>query len=202
MKGLFLKDIMNLKQQAKIYFIIIALWGVVGFINRDGMFFGMCMILFTIMIPMVAMSYDDKSKWDRYALTMPVSRRDMVLSKYLLALAFAAFALLITFLFNYCISLNFSESLTTSLTFFLIGMVVSSITLPIFFKFGVEKGRFIMMASILVPTVISLIASKLNLTLPDGAALQRLLPFAPFLGVLCIALSIFLSIRIYTKKEF
>ena len=76
------------------------------------------MILFTIMIPMVAMSYDDKSKWDRYALTMPVSRRDMVLSKYLLALAFAAFALLITFLFNYCISLNFSESLTTSLTFF------------------------------------------------------------------------------------
>ncbi len=81
-------------------------------------------------------------------------------------------------------------------------MVVSSITLPIFFKFGVEKGRFIMMAIILVPTVISLIASKLNLTLPDGAALQRLLPFAPFLGVLCIALSIFLSIRIYTKKEF
>lgn len=202
MKGLLLKDIISLKQQAKIYLIIIVIWGVVSFVNHDGIFFGMCMILFTMMIPMTSMAYDDRSKWDRYALTMPVSRRDMVLSKYLLALVFAAATLLLTFFVNYSISFDLRESLTISLTFFLISMTVAAITLPIFFKFGVEKGRFVLMAAVLIPTVLSLVASKLHLTLPDGTTFNQFLPFAPFLGVLCIAFSIFLSIRIYRKKEF
>lgn len=76
-------------------------------------------VLFSVMIPMSAIAYDDKAKWDRYALTMPVSRRDLVISKYLLALAFAGLAVLIELFLGYYISHDLHKSFVTSLTFFL-----------------------------------------------------------------------------------
>lgn len=77
----------------------------------------------------------------------------------------------------------------------------NSITLPICFKFGVEKGRFVIMALILVPMIASLIISKSNLALPDIAVTEYLLDAAPFAGVVIIILSVFFSTRIYTHKE-
>ena len=92
MKGLLLKDIINLKQQGKIYIFIIAIWFAIAITSRDGNFFGGVMTMFTVLVPISAAAYDDKAKWDRYALTMPISRWDLVLSKYLLALICAVTA--------------------------------------------------------------------------------------------------------------
>lgn len=63
MSGLLLKDIINLKQQAKIYCFIIVVWLIISLVNRDDAFFSMCMVLFSVMIPMSAIAYDDKAKW-------------------------------------------------------------------------------------------------------------------------------------------
>lgn len=202
MSGLFLKDIMNLKQQAKLFFIAAIMYVVISFMKQDSSIFSVFMVVFTVMIPMTAFAYDDKAKWDRYALTMPVSRREIVFSKYLLVFAFALIAFLLSLFVSLWVTRNFHDSLTSSLTLFLVNLVLTSIVLPIFFKFGTEKGRIVLLALILIPTFVSLFASKLNLMMPDAATVHTLLSFAPFAGILIIVLSVFLSIKIYTHKEF
>jgi hypothetical protein len=163
MKGLFLKDIINLKQQAKIYLLIIAIWLAIGFSNKDSAFFGGVIAILTLMIPITALAYDEKAKWDRYALTMPVSKLDMVLAKYLLALAFAAAGALLSSAAGILITKNIVESLTLSLAFLSLGVIFASIVLPIIFKFGVEKGRILMLVVIMVPTLLTMLLPRLNL---------------------------------------
>jgi len=45
-------------------------------------------VLMGILFPITALSYDEKAKWEHYALTMPISRNMLVWSKYLLVLLF------------------------------------------------------------------------------------------------------------------
>lgn len=202
MTGLFLKDLLNLKQQAKVFIIAAILYLAVCFLQQESSLFSVFMVVLTTMIPITAFAYDDKAKWNRYALTMPVSCRDIVLSKYLLAFAVAVFALLLSLTVDLIMTRDLHESLTSSLGFFLISLVLSAVFMPFFFRFGVEKARMIMLVLVLIPTLLSLLVSKLNITMPDPADLRTILTLAPFAGILLIALSILLSIRIYSKKEF
>lgn len=206
MIGLFLKDVINLKQQAKIFLVIAILFIGISILQQDSNFFAMYMVVFTILVSTTAFAYDDKAKWDRYALTMPVSCRDIVLSKYLLVFVFTVLAFLLTFLLTFSMTHAFHESLTECLTecltISLASLALSSIILPVFFKFGVEKGRIVMMAIVLAPTFLSLLLSNLDFSAPAPAILSKLEIVAPFAVILLLVLSVFLSIRIYEKKEF
>jgi ABC-type transport system involved in multi-copper enzyme maturation permease subunit len=87
MKGLLLKDLVNLKQQTKIYFIIIAVWLAIALTSKDGSFLGGMICVLSVMLPITTLSYDEKAKWDKYVLSMPIMRKQVVISKYILALA-------------------------------------------------------------------------------------------------------------------
>lgn len=202
MIGLFLKDVINLKQQAKIFLVIAVMFIGISILQQDSNFFAMYMVVFTILVSTTAFAYDDKAKWDRYALTMPVSGRDIVLSKYLLVFVFTVLAFFLTFLLTFSMTHAFHESLTECLTISLASLALSSIILPVFFKFGVEKGRIVMMAIVLAPSFLSLLLSNLDFSAPAPAILNKLEIFAPFAVILILVLSVFLSMRIYEKKEF
>ncbi len=154
MKGLFLKDIINLKQQVKVYVFIIGIWLVVSLVNNNEAFFGGVMSIFAVLVPITAVAYDDKAKWDRYALTMPVSKTDMVLSKYLLAFFCSVAGALLSSLIGVIITKDLAGTLASSVTFISLGMIFASVVLPIIFKFGVEKGRVIMLGVVLIPTIL------------------------------------------------
>ena len=97
MTGLILKDLLNLKKQGKVYLILIIFYFAIGLVNENSSMFASMMTMVAVLIPITAMAYDERCKWDRYALTMPVSRKDMVMSKYLLGLIFMTAALLYQF---------------------------------------------------------------------------------------------------------
>ncbi|MDK2942114.1 MAG: type transport system permease protein, partial [Acetobacterium sp.] len=82
MKGLILKDLINLKSTFKMLGLMIALFAVIYIPQGNGFIFGMIILMFAMMV-VTTISYDDLAKWDAYALTMPVTRKEMVLSKYL-----------------------------------------------------------------------------------------------------------------------
>ncbi len=84
MKGLILKDLLNLRKQARIILLFVGFYFVLGMINQSGDSFGGVVALLFAMLAVTAMAYDERAGWDKYALTMPVSRRDLVVSKYLL----------------------------------------------------------------------------------------------------------------------
>lgn len=48
--------------------------------------FAYMVTLYSIFIPMTSLGYDDRSEWNKYAITMPVTRKHLVYSKYLLSI--------------------------------------------------------------------------------------------------------------------
>ena len=79
-----------------------------------------------VMLVITSLAYDERSRWDRYALTMPVSRKEMVLSKYLLGLILLTFALLINMIFLILFgSSPLGEAWLLALSLFGIGLILA-----------------------------------------------------------------------------
>ena len=86
MKGLIIKDFLNLKKHSKYYIILMIFYFILGIANEDFIMFGSMIIVFSAILPITAISYDEKNNWDSYALTMPISRKDLIVSRYILGI--------------------------------------------------------------------------------------------------------------------
>lgn len=202
MKGLLLKDILNLKQQAKIYLLIILVWMALAFTGSGASFFSGVIAMFSVLIPVSAIAYDEKAKWERYALTMPISRLDLVLSKYLLTFFCAAVGTVFAIVVSLTMTKDIKESFGTPLITMSIGIIFACVILPIIFRFGVEKGRMLMMVVLLTPMLSTMLLSKINISFPSEATIEKLLYFLPVIMLLVIIGSILISKRVYERKEF
>ena len=201
MKGLLLKDILNLRQQGKVYFLIIAIWLAIAIASSDGNFFGGVMMLFTVLVPLSAAAYDDKAKWDRYALTMPISRWDIVLSKYLLAFICAVVSAFLSEIVMVIITGDVCNSLLLSAIYIMVGMLFVSLILPFIFRFGVEKARLIMMAIVLIPTILLTVISRMDIQLPEWKEPEKIVWLFPIVVITIVAISVVVSKKIYDHKE-
>lgn len=202
MKGLILKDLYNMKKQGRLVLVMIVFYLCMSlFDGNPELLIGVLSIMM-ISLTITALAYDERSHWDRYALTMPVSRSDLVLEKYILGsiLSVAAFIINTIFLLvtgegNPFETFGISAAVMGISLFFLL------IILPVLFKFGVEKGRLLMLLIIFIPTGAAMLLSRSGLT-PPGEDFMRILPY------LCVAILIILayasvqiSLAIYRKKE-
>ena len=84
MKGLLVKDLLMMRQHIFLTLIIILVYAFVA-VTANGMaeVFSFITIFLGIFFPVNTLAYDDKAHWDRLALSMPVSRTTVILSKYL-----------------------------------------------------------------------------------------------------------------------
>ena len=173
MTGLIIKDLLNLKKQGKIYLLLVVFYFAMGLVNENTSMFTSMMTMVAVLIPLTAMAYDERSKWDRYALTMPISRKNMVMSRYLLGLIFLIVAFVLSMLVNMVISnMKTAENTLVVLGGFSTGLMLMSVIFPLLFKFGVEKGRIFMMIVIFIP-VAALMISKLGISMPDEELLNQ-----------------------------
>ncbi|MEL7569564.1 MAG: ABC-2 transporter permease [Eubacteriaceae bacterium] len=201
MKGLLLKDLVNLKQQTKIYIIVIAIWLAIALTSQDGSFLGGMICVLSVMLPITTLSYDEKAKWDKYVLSMPVSRKQVVVSKYILALALSFIGCLISFAFNLFITKDATQSMLMSSMFWSFSIVAFCLILPLIYKFGVEKGRAMILVVFLAPTVLVILLSKLNIPLPSKEFLYNIKFIIPVFIIAALILSCYTSIRIFTNKD-
>lgn len=202
MKGLLLKDLLNLKQVGRIWLLIAALWVAMGVAERSSAYIGGMLIMLVIMLPFSSMAYDEAAKWDRYALTMPISRRDLVLSKYALMMICAAVCAALTLLCS--LLLGDAPVYAFRMTGLLLcaALFLSAISLPLLFLLGVQKARVAILAFILIPAVVSIlpIENQISLSVLEGLFL-KVWPVALIVLVLLIV-SYICSLRIYRRKEF
>lgn len=202
MTGLLWKDLKNLKHQMGIYAFMAGIWLVVGVVNRDASFFSGLLMMLSVMMPLSALGYDERAGWDRYALTMPVSRADLVVSKYLLGGVFALLGALFSVVLGLLLSGGAGEGLGTALLLLSVGLFFLSVTLPLMFKFGVEKGRFLLIAIAFVPTALLVFLSKGGVPNISDALLMKLIAFSPVPAAAALAVSLPVSLAIYRRKEF
>lgn len=207
MKGLILKDLFTLKKQMKVTLLISVFYIIMSVAtDNSGMLLTM-IVLLCAMLPISSMSYDEMCKWDKYALSMPISRKTLVWSKYLLGILFDMAGLLIVIPTNLIMTvvngdMKMREQLMISLGVSGVALIYLALILPILFKLGVEKGRILMLAVFLVPMAVVFLVGKTHINLPSEQTINRLLYLLPIFIIALLIVSILISVRIYEKKEF
>ncbi len=207
MKGLLLKDLYMMKKYCKAYLLITVVFIAVSFASSENLFFVFYPCLLCGMIPVNLLGYDERSRWLQYSETMPYTKEQIVSGKYLIGLGTQVSVLLITGIAQ-AIRMRVSgafmlgEYLVLMMLLLIMSLLASSITLPFMFKLGVEKGRMAYYIMIGIVCAGSIIASNL---LSGGfqaeVKLNGILPFICLVGIGLYALSWYLSIVFYKKRE-
>lgn len=204
MKGLILKDLFVLKSQIRFYLIFILLYGFIALYSGNTSFLSGLICMFCLMLPLTAIAYDERAGWEKYALSMPVNRRDLVLSKYILGILFNFMSFLISVIFGMFTSTPIKETLIVAAAFVLIALIYLSLVLPMTFKLGTEKSRIYMLAIVLSPIIGLILLDKFGFSFSSVSDIpwKTLFPLFVAAVILFFFASIALSISIYKKKEF
>lgn len=216
MAGLIIKDLINLKRYGKILGVLIAIYAIMSFINKDVSMFNSFFTVVLAMITISSYSFDEAAKWDSYALSMPVDRKDIVRGKYCLLLIITLIGLGISLLFTVSINLyTGSNSLLKNFEFSIIGglglLFLYSIIIPFITRFGVEKARIIIIIVLMLPMAIGyLIKNSFNneIIIPEiileisELFLQYESIIVSIGIVLALSISYNISVKIYQKKQF
>ena len=111
MKGLLLKDILTLYKQTKIILLLMVVFACIPGLPTSAF-----AVFYGAMMPITALAYDERSKWDELAAMMPYSTRHVPLNtETLISIPLVASGALLMMLIH----------------------------LPLMFRLGVEKGRII-----------------------------------------------------------
>ncbi|HAT4900545.1 TPA: ABC-2 transporter permease, partial [Clostridioides difficile] len=203
MKGLILKDLLNLKGNIKFILLFIIMFGFMSSLGDGNVnnFIGVIIVLCTTMI-VSTFSYDDLNKWDSYVLTMPINRNDIVLSKYLTMLIFSFIGVLVSLIVSVTIgyfknTLILNETLLINALILSISVCFGSLILPLIYKFGTERARLLMILCFLVPTLALLVFKSIleNISSPISIEiiLNTLVYSLPFVAILLFVISYFIS---------
>lgn len=209
MKGLLRKDVYVLFQASRAQLLIVLLFLVIS-MTMNNTLIAYMLALYAAMMPITVISLDERSRFDRFALALPWSRAQIVVSKYALSLAAACFAALsylagvltLGSAVNGGISLQ--DALTTFCAMLTIGTLLPALMRPFVFRFGVDKGRM----WIMLITIAFGVGAGL-LSMDEGSAVSQLanrltaLPLwlLPLAGLTAFALSAFVSVQIYRRRE-
>jgi hypothetical protein len=208
-KGLLIKDLLVLRKTGRIFLMLIGLYLVMSIFMHTDM--GPMMVFICGMLSISTFAYDEQAKWDGYALTMPVSKRDLVLSKYVVAIilcfvgAVAGAVLSVASKLNAPL-INWNSILITSGVALCASYLFNSLALPLLYKFGAEKSRVVLLACYAVPLIAaSLVLNELEKSSGALLRLQSLLNLGaillPFVTIAVLFLSYRISLHIFNKKD-
>jgi len=154
-KGLIIKDILQLKSYKRTLFIFIVIFILTSISGETTK--GMGSILVTMMTLGMGMfslstfSYDEISKADRYILTLPITKKEVIFAKYILVACATIIGCILGILISIIVSFVINKNMPNVLNLILVGLsgilgigFVESIQIPCIYKFGAEKGRIYM----------------------------------------------------------
>ncbi|MCI8335869.1 MAG: ABC-2 transporter permease [Peptococcaceae bacterium] len=210
MKGLILKDFYTMARYGKTMLALIGFYMVLAFLGQPASFVSAMMSFLCAMLVLSSFSYDEYGKWNKYCLSLPVSRRQIVGGKYLFALIMLVIGLALGILGGYFLSLtqdiSFAEEVLPScLGGAVAALFMLAVLLPLMYRFGVEKGRILMLAVCLLPVILMLGAVKFmeaqGIPMPDEATVLVWLKILPCLVLAGFIGSYLVSVAVFMKKE-
>lgn len=153
MKGLILKDLYNAMTQGKALLFMVVIFGVCFANAAEGTLIIMCTIYAAVLV-INNMALDEMCAWETFALTMPVTRRQLVLSKYVISIIYAfggtLLGAIMTVVFRAAGFGGEGAPLGSILVITGVGLAISAVfiavLIPVNFKFGIQKGRFVLLS--------------------------------------------------------
>ena len=211
MKGLLIKDLCNLRQIGKQTVIVAAVlvaWSI--FMNTPQVF-SMVIVIYCMMLMFTAMSYDEMANFDKYAITLPVTARDLVRTKYVLLLILFGAGLLagfleegISFLAGAREDISLVEAGAALLVTAFLYLMAFEVLLPVMFRLGMEKARlFLVLIFVVIFGILSggvMLMKNLGIQLTAQLVMALIGAWAA-LAVAGFFLSYRISVGIVRKKE-
>lgn len=205
MIGLLLKDLIYMRKQAKYMALLIVFYLVMFIQMKDTAgiisIISMVVVLLSTILVMNSFAYDELSKWDTYSLSLPVSKAEIVLCKYLLTAFLAGAGIAVSILVAFAKQLLNTEAWLGIYGAFAAAMVLAGILIPLLYKFGVQRARILILVIVMLPTAGYYLFQNLSLPMPAPETLDLFLRLSPLLLAAVIAASFFASCKIFQKKE-
>ena len=202
MKGLMKKEFLMLWRASRAFGLICVVFIAMSAISQDNIIFLFMPIMISGLLPSTLLSYDERCKWQEFSGALPVSRAQLVSAKYLLGLGCMTLILLVTLIVHLIVRRFPPQTLLSMLgAIYGLSLFISAVSLPMMFKFGVEKGRLWYYATlVLVGGASGASAGVATDFFNEGLPSYVWLIFV--FGVVIYALSWLLAIRFYQKREF
>lgn len=206
MKALIKKDIFTVLKSMKVFLVIIILFSIIPSFSASS-FAVVYAVVYASMLPLTALAYDERSKWDTLAATtMPYSPWQIVGSKYALGYLGLAGSILLTLaaqgatrLLGVAFEAVSSESVLYAAC---TGLMMTALSLPAAFRLGVEKGRLMLTALILVCILaVVLLSDRLTQVFSADTSAVSLRIAALIFFAAINAASIALSAKLYEKRR-
>lgn len=217
-KGLITKDLLQLKNYKKSLIIFIFIFVITGIEQEstNGMV-GMIVVMLILafgMFSMATFSYDEQAKADRYILSFPLTRKEVVLSRYILVILSTLIGAVIGTVASILITFGITKEIPNILELISVDIgglfgigIVEAIQIPCIYKMGAERGRLqIFIVTAIVAFLLGgifFLGEKMNINLSmDLSSLSNFLPL-----ILIVAtgtmyyISYKISYKIYSKKE-
>ncbi|WP_295081244.1 ABC-2 transporter permease [Ruminococcus sp.] len=149
MKGLITKEILVLIKNNKMQLFCILLMAVFGVVMNSAAYIMFIPLLFPMLVNQV-LTVDETSRWDKYSVCFPVDKKDIVSSKYIVALMASLLSVILSL--AALIAINIVNKDKTIGMNDIVGyltaaasasIILPSIMYPFDFKFGTAKGRLV-----------------------------------------------------------
>lgn len=223
MKGLIIKDLLNLSSYKTTLFLILIFCSM-GMIGTDAVNFAPTFI--TVMIGMIVLStfnYDEASHAEKYIVALPLTRKEIVMSKYVLAIVGnilgGIIGIILTIIIvnvmnvikpDDLIRLDYQGLFVTVISGIFGVALIQAIQIPSVYRFGAEKGRIQMFLLIFllvlmiagVGFLITKIGFNINMEEINHFMNRFGIPVLILVSAGLYYISYQISYKIYKKKEY
>lgn len=217
MKGLFIKDLKLIKMQ-KNFFLTIPIIAIGLAFGTGNFSFPLGFLPFVVsLFSLSTISYDEFDNGNAFLFTLPITRKEYVKEKYMLALFLGVIALLLGNLITLGVAFLKKETITVDILWISLAIlstvtVVLSVMLPFHLKYGAEKARIAIIVTVgilfLAGAALAKIIKALNfdttfiLVKLSELHVGVLIAALAVITALFVLLSMRISTKIMEKKEF
>ncbi len=213
MKGLLHKEFMLVGKQLKLGAVVFIALIFLFNLPKDSDSFSPASyieaytLMMSIVLTMSTFAYDEQTKWNIYALSLPVSKNQIVRSKYLFALIILGLTSVVFVPMMFFLPGGFSEEQVFSIQIIIsLALLFIALMIPLIYRFGTQKFRVAFLAIFFGSIALAFLVKQLNLFSlssfqMDEAGLNRAVFFLLLLSAALLVVSYFISCRIFSKKE-
>lgn len=217
MRGLIVKDAKLLLQQKK-FFALMFIIAIMLNLNGNGTFVISYLMFLCTTVGLSTISYDEFDNGYAFLFTLPVGRRMYAREKYVFSIVIGVLSwlvgVLVTIPVQMCQKAEFvlTDSLVEAVILLPCLFIIIAFMIPILLKFGGEKGRTVMLASIGIIFVAAIALVKLNESLHidwdkifamlPTMSIELIMTVAFAMAFIIMVISVMVSGKIMEKKEF
>lgn len=211
MKGLVRYDLTQLTGNSKKSFYLLYFAGliVVSLAVGGGKIFSYMAVMIGCMMGVSFFSYETWYHWDRYCAALPLSNRQIVVSRYISLLITTGCGVLLGFVIGLLsfaagrMELSWTQWLFSLVQTILAALLYIEIEIPVMYRFGVERGRMVNILLFVVLYSGALALAELSQVPTEFVMIVRIAFGVAWLVILLLfPVSIAVSMRIRAKKEY